>query len=164
MEGASRNSLCPCGSGRKYKRCCLPGDSGRAPDSLLQPLETLDATGRDCRWTIYARMDPGGSLAGELVEHTCDGERFEVDPLRGWLHNEKPVSMFSVLDALPPQLNGWALRTAIQAMSDEDLTPIGIEVARVFMLASAVNEAAREHTPTKLARIRWMARRRRVAA
>lgn len=22
--GISRNSICPCGSGRKFKRCCLP--------------------------------------------------------------------------------------------------------------------------------------------
>ena len=103
-------------------------------------------------------------MIGELVEHACDGERFEVNRRRGWLHNDEPASMFSVLEALPPQLNGWALRTAIEAMSDEDLTPLGIEVARVFMLASAVNEAAREHAPTKLARIRRMARRHRVAA
>jgi len=34
----------------------------------------------------------------------------------------------------------------------------------VFMLASAVNEAAREDAPTKLARIRRMARRHRMAA
>ena len=164
VDRTSRNSPCPCGSGRKYKRCCLPGEPRKAPDSLLRPIETIDATGRDCRWTVYARADRSGSVVGELVEHACDGERFEVDRRCGWLHNDKPASMFSVLEALPPQLNGWALRTAIEAMSDEDLTPLGIEVARVFMLASAVNEAAREDAPTKLARIRRMARRHRMAA
>jgi hypothetical protein len=103
-------------------------------------------------------------VVGELVEHACDGACFEVDRHRGWLRNGKPVSMFCVLDALPPQLNGWLLRTALDAMSDEDLTPLGMDVARVFLLGSAINEVVRDYAPTKLARIRRMARRRRDAA
>ncbi len=31
MERASRNSPCPCGSGKKYKNCCLPKDQA-APE------------------------------------------------------------------------------------------------------------------------------------
>jgi hypothetical protein len=130
---------------------------------VLNPLETL-ATGSDCRWTVFARTLPSGSVVGELVEHGCDGERFEVDRQRGWLRNGKPISMFSLLDSLPPQLNSWALRTALDAMSDEELTPLGMEVARVFLLGSAVNEVVRDHGPAKLARIRRMTRRRRSAA
>jgi SEC-C motif len=164
MEQVSRNSACPCGSGLKYKRCCLTGDSQRTADEGLRTLETLDATGRNCRWTIFARTEPGGSVVGEFVEHACDAERFEVDRHRGWLRNGKQVSMFAVLDALPPQLNGWALRTALDATSDEDLTPIGMDVARVFLLVSAVNEVVREHAPAKLDRIRSLTRRRRAAA
>ena len=103
-------------------------------------------------------------MLSELVEHACDGERFEVDRQRGWLRNGKPVSMFLVLDAIPPQLNGWALRTALEAMSDVELTPLGMEVARVFLLGGAVNEVVREHAPAKLARIRAMSPSRRAAA
>ena len=124
----------------------------------------MDTTGRDCRWTILARTDESGSVLGEVVEHACDGERFEVDGRRGWLRNGKPVSMFRVLDALPPQLNAWALRTALEAVSDEDLTPLGMDVARVFLLGSAINEVARDNAPAKLAGIRRMARRWRAAA
>jgi tetratricopeptide (TPR) repeat protein len=29
MRSAGRNAPCPCGSGRKYKHCCLPGQSGQ---------------------------------------------------------------------------------------------------------------------------------------
>jgi hypothetical protein len=90
----------------KYKRCCLASDSRRATGTPLRALETVDATGGDCRWTIFARAVPSGSLAGEVVEHLCNGEHFEVDRQRGWLRNGKPVSMFSVLDALPPQPSG----------------------------------------------------------
>ncbi|MCI0659165.1 MAG: SEC-C domain-containing protein, partial [Acidobacteria bacterium] len=30
---AGRNAPCPCGSGKKYKKCCLPASSGRDFDS-----------------------------------------------------------------------------------------------------------------------------------
>jgi hypothetical protein len=30
MERAGRNDPCPCGSGRKYKKCCLPSEAARA--------------------------------------------------------------------------------------------------------------------------------------
>lgn len=66
--------------------------------------------------------------------------------------------MLPVLEAIPPQLNGWALRTALDAMSDVELTPLGMEVARVLLLGSAVNDVVRAHGPSKLARIRAMTR------
>ena len=31
MAKISRNAPCPCGSGQKYKRCCLPKDQAAAP-------------------------------------------------------------------------------------------------------------------------------------
>lgn len=33
----SRNALCPCGSGRKYKRCCLPVHERRAAIAQIAP-------------------------------------------------------------------------------------------------------------------------------
>jgi hypothetical protein len=49
-------------------------------------------------------------------------------------------------------------------MSDEELTPRGWEVARVFLVGSAVNDVVRDHAPAKLARIRAMSRKRHIAA
>jgi hypothetical protein len=147
----------------KYKRCCLSDAAARAAVTELRPLETLDATNGGCRWTIYARTDSTGAALGEVVEHACDGERFEIDRGRGWLRNGKPVSMFSVLDAIPPQLNSWTLRTALDAISDVEFTPLGLEVARVLLLGAAINEAVGVHAPGKLARIRAMTRRRAAA-
>ena len=46
MTGPGRNDPCPCGSGRKYKRCCLPADSRRPPftvDERRSALAKLDA-------------------------------------------------------------------------------------------------------------------------
>ena len=96
----------------------------------------MGATGRGCNWTIYDK----GEAAGQLVEHVCSGDRFEVDLRDGWLRNGHAVSMFAVLDALPPPLTEWALREAIGAVSDEELTPLGIDVARVVLLAGVVTD------------------------
>jgi len=37
MSAVSRNAPCPCGSGRKYKRCCLPRDAERERKLSLVP-------------------------------------------------------------------------------------------------------------------------------
>ena len=36
MPKVARNQACPCGSGKKYKRCCLPGDEAAASKALRQ--------------------------------------------------------------------------------------------------------------------------------
>lgn len=40
MGQTGRNDPCPCGSGRKYKRCCLARDSAIDPDPFKRVLET----------------------------------------------------------------------------------------------------------------------------
>ena len=35
MGGISRNSLCPCGSGKKYKHCCLGKEETAKPSKAL---------------------------------------------------------------------------------------------------------------------------------
>ena len=37
MDSPSRNSPCPCGSGRKYKKCCLLRDEARRAEGALSP-------------------------------------------------------------------------------------------------------------------------------
>ena len=34
MSKPSRNDPCPCGSGKKYKKCCLPRDQAKAPKAI----------------------------------------------------------------------------------------------------------------------------------
>ena len=36
MPKVGRNQACPCGSGKKYKRCCLPADEEKASEVLRQ--------------------------------------------------------------------------------------------------------------------------------
>lgn len=43
MSKVSRNDPCPCGSGKKYKKCCGPLEEARAKKKLLsaKPMPTL---------------------------------------------------------------------------------------------------------------------------
>lgn len=51
-----RNEPCPCGSGRKYKQCCLPKD------------EALDAAARKVRAEIEAATEMPAADAAEGAE------------------------------------------------------------------------------------------------
>lgn len=42
MVKSGRNQPCPCGSGKKYKRCCLPKDEAAASEALSQPDPSCD--------------------------------------------------------------------------------------------------------------------------
>jgi SEC-C motif len=78
---ASRNDPCPCGSGRKYKACCLHRDEARQHvrsimgDELLERVEqaTRD-TARDARvWQADAVAVPIGGEAPALVLVMAEG-------------------------------------------------------------------------------------------
>jgi hypothetical protein len=64
MTGPGRNDPCPCGSGRKYKRCCGAQAAAEAAQALRRPLaarlddETSDELFRmGRRWLGAARLD-----------------------------------------------------------------------------------------------------------
>src|SRR3989344_4053181 len=38
-----RNDRCPCGSGKKYKRCCLGKEFGPVPDEVIQHFQKVRA-------------------------------------------------------------------------------------------------------------------------
>ena len=68
MAGSHRNHACPCGTERKYKRCCLPLHNGKHAD-------TPEALMRS-RYSAYAL-----GLAEYVMATTHpDGPHFEADP------------------------------------------------------------------------------------
>jgi tetratricopeptide (TPR) repeat protein len=58
LAGTGRNDPCPCGSGKKYKKCHLAGDEGAAvaPPAAPNPEEML-ATG----WRLFEQRRPGAA-------------------------------------------------------------------------------------------------------
>ena len=125
----------------------------------------IDATGRGCEWRILERVGPEETAAGELVEHLCNGERFEVQPSDGWLRSGKPIPMLLALEVLPPQLYEWAIQQSLGGVSDEEMTPFGLEVARLLLLAGTVVDLAVDfRAPKRLGLKRILPHRRQQAA
>jgi tetratricopeptide (TPR) repeat protein len=76
MAQVGRNQPCPCGSGKKYKRCCLPKDEAlvserlraQAVDHHLWEDDDLDATSNAVVDLIHAgRLDDAEAAARDLL-------------------------------------------------------------------------------------------------
>lgn len=65
MERAGRNEPCPCGSGRKYKKCCLPREAARAEFGALIESAALPLLSRLARFAQTAAGKPLEVVARE---------------------------------------------------------------------------------------------------
>lgn len=78
-----RNDACPCGSGRKFKRCCQAGfsieDQGSVLGKLAELLRALFGEGLDSLWDRY--HGPGGRPSGPVQREDdafCDWLYFDA--------------------------------------------------------------------------------------
>jgi SEC-C motif-containing protein len=76
-ESPSRNDPCPCGSGRKYKKCC--GAPAAAPVSPAQPWHDLDDR-LTKELSDYGRRRFGDDWAHILADYPVDEEEMERVP------------------------------------------------------------------------------------
>ena len=84
----SRNSACPCGSGRKYKRCCLAVDERAERAARFD-----DAVGRRIQdWSSEALGEEISAALEEFVgpDRTMDDD--DVQIFATWFHNDREVS------------------------------------------------------------------------
>lgn len=97
MRKTSRNEPCPCGSGRKYKKCCLSSDE-TAVISATQDVQRTESWARSSQWAIddvvegdrthitdFAGDDRAGDFADETgptagSETTLETDEFELAP------------------------------------------------------------------------------------
>ena len=71
MAKIGRNDLCPCGSGQKYKRCCLPRDEAAAVErARARELEQAAAT-------FAVEDDDGLDEASNVVIDLIDAGRLD---------------------------------------------------------------------------------------
>lgn len=111
----SRNGLCPCGSGRKYKRCCL-----RERQAAVQSARRDDATGQRIQaWSAVALQD---ELTAALEEFTGGTRTMDEDDLpvfSTWFHNDRrlpsgatPAERYAARTELSSQERDIAVRIA----------------------------------------------------
>jgi hypothetical protein len=103
MRELGRNDPCPCGSGRKHKRCCLEVE--RAARRIAAELEE-----RVLELGSLARDDAGAEWRATYERHLAPLNRFGAAPpeyaawLDTWLVCDAPViGGRTPLDALPPE-------------------------------------------------------------
>ena len=96
METISRNSLCPCGSGEKYKKCCLFSDS-----SHIVPEDTVYSIDMKGLEEIFIPDDRDEAfLCQEILTHTF------VDEEEPWFAVE---TLHILLKKYPYISDLWAL-------------------------------------------------------
>lgn len=85
----SRNSPCPCGSGRKYKRCCLAAQENVAREARLD-----DAVGR--RIQDWSSEVFGEEIGVALGEFCIEADRVMGDDdlqiFATWFHNDRELT------------------------------------------------------------------------
>ncbi|MGH2992079.1 MAG: SEC-C domain-containing protein [Solirubrobacterales bacterium] len=84
----SRNSACPCGSGRKYKRCCLAKDERAAQADRFD-----DAVGRRIQdWSSQALEEEIDAALEEFVGADRTMDDADVQIFATWFHSDRELS------------------------------------------------------------------------
>ena len=74
MAKIGRNDPCPCGSGQKYKRCCLPRDEAAAAARAAARVREIDRSAADA---ITVDEDDGLDEASNCVVDLIDAGRLD---------------------------------------------------------------------------------------
>ena len=99
MAKPGRNDPCPCGSGKKYKKCCLPKDEAEK-DVELAAARCLDV------------HDPKEAVANRLVWHDEDDEIADashavVELVQVGKLDEAEAATRDLLMRYPDEPDGW---------------------------------------------------------
>jgi hypothetical protein len=111
----SRNSACPCGSGQKYKRCCLARDERAA-----QAAQFDDAVSRRIQdWSSGALGDEIGVALEEFVGSERTMDDYDIQTFAAWFHNDlelpdgrTPAECYAALPDLAEDERAAAFRIA----------------------------------------------------
>lgn len=111
----SRNSPCPCGSGRKYKRCCLAEEKRAARTSRFD-----DTVGRRIQdWTSEVAGEQIDAALEEFAgpDRAMDDDDVQIFSI--WFHNDRelpgggtPAERYAAREDLPPDEREAASRMA----------------------------------------------------
>src|SRR5512133_2866782 len=93
MAKPGRNDLCPCGSGRKYKKCCLSKDeeSARSTTGYAVVHNPTANNGVSEGLGDFVR-DTGGGLSDRLVSELLRGKGIRMTPYTVARISEDPQS------------------------------------------------------------------------
>lgn len=111
----ARNSACPCGSGRKYKRCCLAEEKRAAREARFD-----DSVGRRIQdWSAKAFSEEIDAALEEFVGPDCTMDDDDLQIFATWFHNDRelpgggtPAERYAARAGLPAEERAAAARIA----------------------------------------------------
>ncbi len=127
MTAVGRNDRCPCGSGRKHKRCCLGAEAAalRLADRLEGRIDELGEQVRQEHWSAWlAAFEANiGPLPRPGVVQADD-----VAWLDAWLVCHAPVDTLTALHAAGGKIpRAWAMKEMVRAIFAPGLTVDGVD-------------------------------------
>ena len=88
MTTAGRNDPCPCGSGKKYKKCCLAKDEAAA--AAVRPPPPPPAPKPRIPWRIVDREDPLDPERNLIIDLVNNGQLDEAEAAAAALRRDHP--------------------------------------------------------------------------
>lgn len=154
---ASRNDPCPCGSGRKHKRCCLAADERAAREARFE-----SAVGRRIHaWTSRVLDDEIGiALAQFAGDRVLDDDDLQV--FATWFHNDHmlpdghtPAERYAGRADLPAEERAAAARIASARLGLHRV--LAVEPRRWLLLEDVLGGARARVASATVSReaVRW---------
>jgi tetratricopeptide (TPR) repeat protein len=107
MEKAGRNDPCPCGSGKKYKKCCLPKheaeERDRAAEQRVEREERAAAHRASLR-EAQTRMLAGGE---DDIDELTAASNAAVDLVHAGKLDEAERTARDLIERFPDVHDGW---------------------------------------------------------
>ena len=111
MAKPGRNDRCPCGSGRKYKACCLKKDESGEHQRLAEAQAARDARTAEKRQRLdAARAAMMARLSGaydDLDDDPTDASNAILGLIRAGKLDEAETAARDLLDRYPEIHDGW---------------------------------------------------------
>jgi hypothetical protein len=155
---ASRNAPCPCGSGRKYKRCCHADEERFARDARFD-----DAVGRRMQdWSSRLLGDEIAAALEEFVGAERVMDDADIQIFATWFHNDRelasggtPAMRYAARRDLPDAERAAAARIATAQLGLHHV--LAVEPGRSLVLEELVGGGRVEVRSPHVSReaIRW---------
>ena len=109
MDNTGRNDPCPCGSGKKYKKCCLPMHEAEERQRAAEQQDERDQRAAEHRASLRAaRAAHALALAGfEDDDELTTASNAAVELVRAGKLDEAERAARDLLDRFPEVHDGW---------------------------------------------------------
>jgi hypothetical protein len=154
----ARNSACPCGSGRKYKRCCLAAEKRAAREARFDEL-----VGRRIQdWSAKAFSEEIDAALEEFVgpDRTMDDDDLQI--FSTWFHDDRelpggstPAERYAARAGLPAEERAAAARIATARLGLHRV--LAVEPGNWVLLENIVDGARAQVRSTNVSceAVRW---------